>query len=199
MGSSKNMMKDNVQENELQTIITMSSAPIEDLKSVINNIREHIQLYQEIPSIAKPFIKRDIPTITNLKEDEWLEFLNGIKENLESINSAASKIIGKNQLTVERPARIKRTRSKKSDSLFDFSSFIHKEKIKQKSQESRETTPTRQQASATKEEKKPDEEVVYCPECGQKCKGKKGLKVHVHQSHNDQKKELLKAIKQYNI
>ena len=39
----------------------------------------------------------------------------------------------------------------------------------------------------------PEKATIYCPECGHKCNGNKGLKIHIFRVHNDIRKEMLKT------
>ena len=55
------MLKLDSQTDELESIISLSAAPLVDLSLVIDNIKDHVSYYQNLPSIAKPFLKRDIP------------------------------------------------------------------------------------------------------------------------------------------
>ena len=40
-------------------------------------------------------------------------------------------------------------------------------------------------------------EFFYCPECGRKCKGQKGLKVHIYRAHSNLKEAILKTVELY--
>ena len=47
------------------------------------------------------------------------------------------------------------------------------------------------------QEEEPIIEFVYCPECGHKCKGQKGLKVHIYRAHDNLKETILKTVELY--
>lgn len=171
------MLKMDSQTDELESIISLSDAPLEDLSLVINHIKDHVSYYQNLPSIAKPFLKRDLPSISNLEEQEWLDMLNIIKANLEDIKSAASNILGKSpslapenksMTTVEKITNKKIKRNKEDKSLSNGILTLQEKKIIK---------------GAT----------TYCPECGHKCNGKRGLKVHIYAIHNEIREEMLKT------
>ena len=176
-------MTENASEDELESIISLSSAPLENLSLALNNIEEHVSFFKKTPALAKPFLKRDIPTISNLEEQEWLDLLNKIKENLKSINITASNMLGKSPSF---PPEHELMRS-------------HAKKIPKRNLASIQS-PRKKEAKLPSYDILPPQEkkvletaTIYCPECGHKCNGKKGLKVHIFKVHNDIRMEMLKT------
>ena len=172
------MLDSKSHETELESIINLSSAPLKDLSLIIDHIKEQIEIFQTIPTLARPFLKRDIPTLTQLKEKEWLDFLNRIKGNLETINLAASNII--------------KTQSSEHADIGEISSMESNQTTAEETEEDSE--------ALTIDQIEPEfEKSVYCPECGQKCNGISGLKVHIYEAHIESIEEMLEIIKEYNL
>lgn len=182
------MLKD-PQNSELKSIIALSSPPIKDLKTVITHLTKQIKINEKTPLIVKPFLKRDIPTITSLDENEWLTLLTKIKGSLESINSTALKIIAKNRAekpTSDKPKNVTKLARKRASKDIQFTKKII-----------RKDTSTSHVPSHPEEKSK--KTTVYCPECGHECQGRKGLKVHIFQVHNQSREKMLQAIKLYDV
>ena len=180
------MLKD-PQNSELKSIIALSSPPIKDLTTVITHLTNQINLNEKTPLIVKPFLKRDIPTITSLDENEWLTLLTKIKGSLESINSTAKKIIAKNKAempTSDKPKDLPKLARKKTSKDIQSTKKI-----------SKKDTSTSHVPSHPEEKSK--KTTVYCPECGHECQGRKGLKVHIFQVHNQSREKMLQTIKLY--
>jgi hypothetical protein len=173
--------------DELESIISLSAAPLVDLSLVIDNIKDHVSYYQNLPTIAKPFLKRDLPSISNLEEQEWLDMLNIIKANLEEINSAASNILGKSpslapeNKPMPKAEKIKKIKRKKTV----FNSVV--------SLRTKEDKSLSNVILTLQEKKIIKGATIYCPECGHKCNGKRGLKVHIYAIHNEIREEMLKT------
>lgn len=181
------MLTKSIQNDELESIISQSVAPLENLSLAIYNIQEHINYYQKLPSIAKPFLKRDIPSISNLDEQEWLDMLHKIKENFENIYSTASNMLGTSPSIApeyESMPTVEIIKKKKLQKL-NLDSIISQRKKKTKSP-SYDVFPSQ-------ENNVPETATIYCPECGHKCNGNKGLKIHIFRVHNDIRKEMLKT------
>ena len=161
------MLDSKSHETELESIINLSSAPLKDLSLIIDHIKEQIEIYQTIPTLARPFLKRDIPTLTQLKEKEWLDFLNRIKGNLETINLAAVNLI--------------KTRSSEHANISEMSSMEPIQTIEEKEEDT--------EALSIAQEETEFQKIVFCPECGHKCNGIVGLKVHIYRVHNENRKK----------
>ena len=82
----------NEEHTALESIIKLSDEPIEQLSTVIGVFNENVDFYQKMPFIVKPFLKRDLSSLSHLTEKEWLDLLNNIIENFEKIKSMASSI-----------------------------------------------------------------------------------------------------------
>ena len=181
------MLTTNIEKDELESIISLSGAPLANLSLAINNFKDHFDYYQKLPSIAKPFLKRDIPSVSNLDEQEWLDLLNKIKENFENINSMATNMLGKNpSFTPEHESKptVENNRKKK----------IKKLKVNPILSDKKKAAILQSNDISHPQEKKIAEKMtIYCPECGQECNGKRGLKTHIFADHNGIRKEMLKT------
>lgn len=181
------MLTKNIQEDELESIISLSTAPLENLSVAINNFKDHLDYYEKLPSIAKPFLKRDIPTISNLEEQEWLDMLNKIKENFKNINSMASNMLGKSPTPVPESESIPSVEIIKKNKIpkMNVASIL--------SQRKKDANTPNNDFVDPQQKKIPEKITIYCPECGQKCNGKRGLRAHIFSVHNDIRKEMLKT------
>ena len=104
-----------------------------------------------------------------------IEILNGIKEKLGKISSLASNLQGIN--------------GSRSD---------------HKSEDAGTTPPTETPVNTSLKEtdqaiEEPIRKFLYCPECGHRCKGRRGLKIHTYTSHKDMKEEILETIELYQV
>jgi hypothetical protein len=178
------------EKSELESIITLSSTPMKDLTTVITHMNKQITFNEETPLIVKPFLKRDIPTITSYDEKEWLTLLTKIKGNFERINSSALKIFTKD--LAEIPKRKKTKQLTKPTGKRPSKRIQITEKKMNEEDISTSYVPL-------DEEKKSKNGVVYCPECGHGCQGMKGLRVHIFQIHKQSREEMLQTIKLYNV
>lgn len=82
----------NEEHTAIESIIQLSDEPIEQLSTIIGVFNENIDLYQKMPFIVKPLLKRDLSSLSHLNEKEWIELLNSIMKNFEKIKSTASSI-----------------------------------------------------------------------------------------------------------
>jgi hypothetical protein len=181
-------MEPNIQTEELESIASLSSDPLEDLSHVIEQIENYVGVSQTAPSIIKPFLKRDVPTVSSLDEEELLGLLKNIKESFESINKTISSILKDDFAAAPevKKAPEKKKKSKESRKATD-SIQVKKESKVPPSPEKKES-----EVLPSSEKKEAKVSIVYCPECGHKCVGKKGLKVHIFQVHNDIREKMLK-------
>ncbi len=182
-------MLNDPENSELESIIALSSPPMKDLTTIITHLNKQININEKTPLIVKPFLKRDISTITSLDEKEWLTLLNKIKGNLESINSFALKIIAKNiteTTTSDKPKQFTKLARKKTPKGIQLT----KKKIGEDISTSH---------ALLHPEKKSQKTRVYCPECGHECQGRKGLKVHIFQVHNQSREQMMQMIKLYDV
>jgi hypothetical protein len=198
-----------LKDPDIKSIIAMSEEPLEDLSSVIRAIDEYIQMYQKTPVIVKPFLKRDIPSITQLGEKEWLKLLTQIRGNLENISKIAANVKDLETPSVSSVEVIESTTEQlvKEISTPTVSSFIRKRRrprmnilfASQNNVEdvSTEDVSTEDEDGNSIEEEETKKRTVYCPECGHKCQGKKGLKVHIYKAHKDIREEMLKTLQLY--
>jgi hypothetical protein len=175
-----------IQTEELESIVSLSSNPIENLSLVINEIQHHVDVYQSTPKIVRPFIKRDIPTISSLNEEEFLDLLKNVKDNLESINKTISKIVRNEKSATPKPKSKVKLQEKKIEEPKETREPKVPTPVKKESEAPVKDVPA--PPKVVSEEKK----IVFCPECGHKCTGKKGLKVHISQVHNEIRDEMLK-------
>jgi len=163
-------------ENIAESIITLSKEPVKELSSIMININDYLQYLESAPFIAKPFVRKDLSAVTDMNVKELYELLNRIKESLEKIDTAASLIKAKKKqrkyIFNERFARIRKEKEDKPADILEV--------------EPKKTT-----------EGKMTTIYVFCPECGHKCKGQNGLKIHVRIKHKEKEKEILKMMRLY--
>ena len=164
----------------------MSKEPVTEIMSLTDKINKYLQLYEKSSFLHKPFIKRDLISVTDLGEQEMVDFLNSIKEKLENISSLALNIRDINQSIDNEPEDFKSVPEieKQADKLGPQKT--DQELMLDKKEEIKEV-----------KEEEPIIEFIYCPECGHKCKGKKGLKVHIYRAHKDLKETILKTVELY--
>ena len=164
----------------IDSIITLSKEPVKELSFIMVNIDDYLRYLEDSSFIAKPFIKKDLSAIMNMDVKELYESLDRIKNNLEKIDIAASSIKDKYKyrkyLFNERPLTEKMTLKEEKEEN------IKEETEKKEEKEVKKETPIK---------------YFYCPECGHKCKGEHGLKIHVRKKHNEEKEEILKTMKLY--
>ena len=181
------MLTKSIQNDELESIISQSAAPLENLSLAIYNIQEHVNYYQKLPTIAKPFLKRDLPSISNLDEQEWLDLLHKIKENFENIYSTASNMLGKS------PSIAPEYKSMPTIEIFKMKKLQKLDSDLILSQRKKKTKSLSYDIFPSQENNVPEKATIYCPECGQECNGKRGLKTHIFADHNGIRKEMLKT------
>jgi len=174
-------------KNYLDFIIKLSKEPVTELMSLTDTINEYLQLYEKSFFLHKPFIKRDIISVTNLGEQEMVDFLNGIKEKLENISSLALNIKDINKFSYGTKSEDFKPISKMKKQIDKIEPKITDQKLILDKKE--------QKKEAQVEE--PIIEFFYCPECGHKCKGQKGLKVHIYRAHGNLKESILKKVEMY--
>ena len=75
----------NEEHTAIESIIQLSEEPIEQLSTIIGVFNENIDLYQKMPFIVKPLLKRDLSSLSHLNEKEWIDLLNSIMKNFEKI------------------------------------------------------------------------------------------------------------------
>ena len=63
-------------KKNLDFIIKLSKEPVTEIMSLTDTINEYLQLYEKSFFLHKPFIKRDLISVTNLGEHEMVDFLN---------------------------------------------------------------------------------------------------------------------------
>jgi len=174
-------------KKNLEFIIKLSKEPVTEIMSLTDTINEYLQLYEKSFFLHKPFIKRDLISVTNLGEHEMVDFLNGIKEKLENISSLALNIKDPNKFSYD-------TKPEEFKSISQIEKPADKPEPQKTDQEL--ILDKKEEIKEVKEED-PIIEFVYCPECGHKCKGQKGLKVHIYRAHDNLKETILKTVELY--
>ena len=185
----------NEEHTALESIIKLSDEPIEQLSTVIGVFNENVDFYQKMPFIVKPFLKRDLSSLSHLTEKEWLDLLNNIIENFEKIKSTASSIKEINKPIEESSS------TNDLASLFKIKSRTrHITKIKNvRAKKENILVNTGTSTLSTLKEKITVNNIKFCPECGHKCQGKKSLTEHIYRTHYNRREEILKAVELYGI
>jgi hypothetical protein len=187
-------------ENEInyESIIGLSKKPIENITLLTEIFTENLNQYKNAPSLIRPFLKKDIEFFTTLKEEDWLDFLIRLKTCLEKmqacarINHAAQEKKAK-QKTIDYPVIIDITKS-----VLDHPLEEKEEKLETDNGDFLSSFEKKDTLFVLGEEKSLNKN-VYCPECGHKCQGEIGLKIHVVKAHKSDSEKLLKSIKLYRL
>jgi len=161
-----------------EPVIELCKKPMEELTSLKETLTKSLNFYTKTHFMVKPFLKRDIKSFTNLEEEELLDFLNRLITSLDKIKNAAL------DKATQRPI---------DDSVFEDLKpkyIIEEQAAKEEIEEKLETDKKNLLLSAEKEdiqlalgENKPQENMVYCPECGHQCQDEKELKTHISMVH----------------
>jgi len=185
-------------EINFESIIGLSKKPIEDITSLTETFTKNLNLYKNTPSLIRPFLKKDIEFFTNLKEEDWLDFLFRLKTSLEKmqacarINYATQEKQAK-QRPVDYPVKIDIT-----NSVLERPREEKEEKLETDNDDLLSSFEKKDTPLVLGEEKSLNKN-VYCPECGHQCQSKKGLKIHIVKVHKIASEELLKSIKLYRL
>lgn len=181
------------QEPELQSIIELSDETIDHLLSMTNIIQENLQFLRNSPAILKPFMRKDLYSITSLSVEEWLGFLKKLKKSFESIKATAYNL--KYNYKLEDDNLIEGLKQ-----LRKMEPIEEHEKGKSALEILEKVVPLALEDETLLEiEKgdKPEREFIFCPECGYKCTSKNSLRSHIFNVHKDLKEELLKSVQLY--
>jgi len=174
--------------NVIDSIITLSKDPVKDISFMMLNINDYLEYLENTSFIAKPFIRKDLSAVMNMDVKELYDLLDRIKDNLEKIDIAASSIKDQYRYQARAPAR---------KYLFSDRKTVGKMTLKEEKEKSIKGEIIKDQEKEEIPDNKDQIEYAYCPECGHKCKGQNGLKIHVRIKHKEKIDEILKMMELY--
>ena len=82
------------QKEQLESLVKTCETAKDSVDAFLRSIDEYIAVVEELPAVAKPFVRRDLEANTGMSADEWKAFLERLETRYGSIYDAAQRVTG---------------------------------------------------------------------------------------------------------